>query len=89
MIKSMSQVINFSLLFILSIVPALLAGSTLHIEQKFSMVIIGWLLMLLCAGIYRFYYRKSDYFYCCSFMVFKPLHLTVFIVNMIFPFHHQ
>lgn len=52
--KSMSQVINFSLLFILSIVPALLAGSTLHIEQKFSMVIIGWLLMLLCAGIYRF-----------------------------------
>lgn len=49
----MSKLTCYLLLFILSIAPAILGGSTLHIEQKFYIIIIGWLIMLTCGGIYR------------------------------------
>ena len=49
----MSKLINCSLLFILSIAPIVLDGPARYIEQKVYIVIIGWLLILLCAGIYN------------------------------------
>ncbi|MDF4667765.1 hypothetical protein P3526_26195, partial [Vibrio parahaemolyticus] len=35
-----------------------LGGSTLYIEQKIYIVLIGWLLMLMCSGIYRSFFGK-------------------------------
>lgn len=49
----MSRVINYSLLFLFSITPVLLGSSGLYIEQKFYIILIGWLIMLACSGIYR------------------------------------
>ena len=49
----MSKLTNYLLLFALSIAPVILGGSSLHIEQKFYIFIIGWLILLVCAGIYR------------------------------------
>lgn len=49
----MSRLTYYTLLFLLSITPAILGGSTLYIEQKIYIVLIGWLLMLMCSGIYR------------------------------------
>lgn len=49
----MSRVINYSLLFLFSIIPVLLGGSGLYIEQKFYIILTGWLIMLACSGIYR------------------------------------
>lgn len=49
----MSRLTYYTLLFLLSITPAILGGSTLYIEQKLYIVLIGWLLMLMCSGIYR------------------------------------
>lgn len=49
----MSKLTSYLLLFILSIMPAMLGGATLHIEQKFYIIIIGWLIMLTCGGIYH------------------------------------
>lgn len=49
----MSQLTHYALLFFLSMAPAILGGSTLHIGQKIYIVLIGWLLILICSGIYR------------------------------------
>lgn len=54
----MSRLTHYALLFFLSMVPAILGGSTLYIEQKIYIVLIGWLLMLMCSGIYRSVFGK-------------------------------
>lgn len=54
----MSRLTHYALLFFLSMAPAILGGSTLHIEQKIYIVLIGWLLMLMCSGIYRSVFGK-------------------------------
>lgn len=54
----MSRLTHYALLFFLSMAPAILGGSTLYIEQKIYIVLIGWLLMLMCSGIYRSVFGK-------------------------------
>lgn len=54
----MSRLTYYVLLFLLSITPAILGGSTLHIEQQFYIILIGWLLMLICSGVYQSYIGK-------------------------------
>ncbi|WP_193017351.1 phosphoethanolamine transferase [Proteus sp. FME41] len=54
----MSRLTHCLLLLLLSIAPAILGGSTLYIEQKLYIVLIGWLIMLICSGIYRSFLGK-------------------------------